>query len=369
LNTHGLLHDPDPRDWPRHRFGLPAGRWARLRGCSYWVTGAGTGFGQAIAVALTCAGAQVFLTGRRPEKLAETVEAVRRLGGPVEACHPVPADVTDEEQVARACRFIHDRCPSLHGLVNNAAVSQRQQFPWPLQQETPAYWRQLLAVNVTAPLLVTAAALPHMVRGGTLRVLFVTSEAGWAFTPGFGHYNVSKAALNSLGASFAEECAARYPNLDVQINVLVPGEAHTEMNRGSERSPYTIAGMVLLLLSHPPGGPNARFFHADGRHLPCGYAPPYDRSLLHDSAASARDAAYLIEEGYRGFNIICCGGRWYGLGQEEGAFEQQKLEQGQYLRCIQGESLEVVRAKIRYQQRLLRRAMRFAKRCVGFPRL
>ena len=303
MNTHGLLHDPNPRDWPRHRFGLPARRWARLRGYSYWVTGAGTGFGQAIAVALSCAGAQVFLTGRRPEKLAETVEAVRRLGGPVEACHLVPADVTDEEQVERACRGIRERCPSLHGLVNNAAVSQRRQSPWPLQLESPAYWRQLLAVNVTAPLLVTAAALPHMVRGGSLRVLFITSEAGWAFTPGFGHYNVSKAALNNLGASFGEECAARYPGVDVQINVLVPGEARTEMNQGSERSPYTIAGMVLLLLSHPPGGPNARFFHADGRHLSFGYSPPYDRSLLRDSVHEARLNATALADRKAGLTV------------------------------------------------------------------
>jgi NAD(P)-dependent dehydrogenase (short-subunit alcohol dehydrogenase family) len=285
MSTHGLLADPDPHQWQRHRFGLPRGRWECLRGCNYWITGAGTGFGQAMAVALSCAGAQVFLTGRRPEKLAETIEVVGQLGGPVGACHPVPADITDEQQVAEAARLIRERCPALHGVVNNAAVSQRRQSPWPLQDESPATWRQLVAVNVTAPLMVTSVALPHLVRSGAVRALFITSEAGWAFTPGFGHYNVSKAALNSLGASFAAECAHRYFGFDVQINVLVPGEARTEMNQGSQRSPYTVAGMVLLLLSHPPGGPNGRFFHADGRHLAFGYAPAYERSLLTDAGA------------------------------------------------------------------------------------
>ena len=280
MTTPGVPQDLDPRDWPRHRFGLPPGRWARLRGRSYWVTGAGTGFGRAMAAALACAGARVFLTGRRPEKLVETVEEIRRLGGAAADCHVLPTDVGDEAQVERACRLLRDRCPALDGLVNNAALPQRRQCLWPLQQESPAYWQQLVGVNVTGPLLVTAAALPHMVPGGAVRVLFMTSEAGWAFTPGFGHYNVSKAALNSLGASFAEECAARYPGLDVQINVLVPGEARTEMNQGSDRSPYTAACMALLLLSHPPGGPNARFFHADGRHLAVAYAAAYDRSLL-----------------------------------------------------------------------------------------
>ena len=81
--------------------------------------------------------------------------------------------------------------------------------------------------------------------------------------------------------------------MDVQINVLVPGEARTEMNQGSNRSPYTIAGMVLLLLSHSPGGPNGHFFHADGRHLAFGYSPPYDRSLLTDLPPVGRRPAFL----------------------------------------------------------------------------
>ncbi len=130
-------------------------------------------------------------------------------------------------------------------------------------------WDRILRTNVTAPWLLTQAILPHIVKGGTVRVLFITSEAGWAFTPGFGQYNISKAALNSLGACMAEECTARYPELDTQINVLVPGEARTEMNQGSTESPYTIASMALLLLSHPKGGPNGKFFHKDGRHLHC----------------------------------------------------------------------------------------------------
>jgi NAD(P)-dependent dehydrogenase (short-subunit alcohol dehydrogenase family) len=295
IATSGIPQNLDPREWRRHRFGLPQDRWARLRCESYWVTGAGTGFGQAMAVALACAGAHVYLTGRRSEKLADTVEWVRQSAGSADACQPLVADITDEAQVKRAFCVIRERHRPLSGLINNAALPQRPRSPWPLQDEASACWRNLLAVNVTAPLLVTAAAVPLMVAGGAVRVLFLSSEAGWAFTPGFGHYNVSKAALNNLGASFAEECAARYPELDVQINVLVPGEARTEMNRGSDRSPYDVVPMVLLLLSHPPGGPNARFFHADGRHLPFAYAPAHDRSLFTGRSAPGRFRAALAK--------------------------------------------------------------------------
>ena len=111
-------------------------------------------------------------------------------------------------------------------------------------------------------------------------MVFLTSEAGWASTPGFGAYNVTKSALNTLGASFAAECAARHPAADMQINVLVPGEARTEMNQGSTDSPYAIACMTLTLLSHPAGGPNGCFFHRDGRHLSFGHRGPYERTLV-----------------------------------------------------------------------------------------
>jgi NAD(P)-dependent dehydrogenase (short-subunit alcohol dehydrogenase family) len=119
-----------------------------------------------------------------------------------------------------------------------------------------------------------------MAKGGAVRVLFLSSEAGWAFTPGFGPYNVSKAALNNLGASMAAECAASYPNADIQMNILVPGEARTEMNQGSSESPYAITNIALILLSHPKGGPNGKFFHKDGKHMQFTYSLPYEKSLL-----------------------------------------------------------------------------------------
>ena len=62
---------------------------------------------------------------------------------------------------------------------------------------------------------------------------------------------------------------------NISINMLVPGEAHTEMNQGSTDSPYSLACMALTLLSHPSGGPNGCFFHRDGRHLAFAYTPPF----------------------------------------------------------------------------------------------
>jgi len=230
-------------------------------------------------VALACSEANVFLTGRRESKLKESIQEAEALGSPKSNCIVVPADVTSEEQIAAAVGLIEKTKSSLRGVVHSAGVAQPRRSRWPLTEETLESWRQILATNVLGAWLLTKGAFPLMVRGGAARVLLLSSEAGWADTPGFGQYNVSKAALNSLGASLAAECALHYPEADVQVNVVVPGEARTEMNQGSETSPYTLASLALLLLSHPAGGPNGRFFHRDGRHLEFGQTAPHASSL------------------------------------------------------------------------------------------
>jgi hypothetical protein len=52
------------------------------------------------------------------------------------------------------------------------------------------------------------------------------------------------------------------------------------MNQGSTESPYAVVSMVLVLLSHPPGGPNGFFFNRDGRHLAFAYTQEYPQPLL-----------------------------------------------------------------------------------------
>jgi len=232
-----------------------------------------------MTAALACAGARVFLTGWRQSKLYEAVDELRSLGISAEKFHVVPADVTSEEQIERAFGQIQTSCQALDGLINNAAVAQSTRFAFPLLQESLECWDEIMRVNLRAPWLVARTALPHMLISGVVKVLFITSEAGWGFAPGFGQYNVSKAALNSLTVNMAEECHARYPDMDIQINGLDPGQARTEMNRGSTRSPFIVACMALLLLSHPKGGPNGKFFSQDGRHLEYTMASAYEKPL------------------------------------------------------------------------------------------
>jgi NAD(P)-dependent dehydrogenase (short-subunit alcohol dehydrogenase family) len=278
--THGILQDANPADWKRHRFGLAPDRWTRLAGKVIWVTGAGTGFGQSLAVGLAAAGARVILSGRRRAKLEESCAEMRRFGIDPTACLICPVDITDPADVERAMTCITDRFGALDGVIANAGTFLTGLGQWPLMDQDPADWDRQFNLNVKAQWLVARAGLPLMAAGGETRILFITSEAGWAYTPSAGHYNVSKAALNNLGASLAAECADRYPDKDIQINVVAPGEARTEMNQGSDTSPYSLVSMALILLSHPRGGPNGRFFFKDGRHLAFAYAEPWDRPLM-----------------------------------------------------------------------------------------
>ncbi len=275
-----VMENADLAKWKEHLFGLTPERWDSLRGRSFWVTGAGTGYGRCLACALAAAGAQVFLTGRRVGKLQESIKEMRALKIPMENCVIIQADISNPEHVLEACEKVKNFCPTLNGLVNNAAMPSHPGVSDPLQSEPLEYWNRMMQVNLTTPWLLTKTIFPHMLRSGHARVLFVSSGAGLSSTPGFGIYNISKAALNSLAHSMAAEYAHSFPEEDIQMNILVPGEARTEMNQASTVSPYTVVSMALILLSHPRGGPNGRYFHRDGRHLSFGDTQPYAKPLI-----------------------------------------------------------------------------------------
>ena len=287
--TPGICQGAEPQNWREHHFGLSPPSWAALARKRFWVIGAGTGFGQAIAVALALAGARVFLTGRRAAKLAETREMAMAFGAAADRCAPLFCDAADQAQLAVAVSEIASDGGHLHGLVYCAALPSAG-FARPLQDLPLARWAAIMRTNVTGAWLTARAAMPLMLHSGGAHVVLLSSEAGWAGTAGFGPYNISMAALNSLGMSLAEEYAASHPQADIQVNVLVPGQARTEMNQGSTDSPFTAVPMMLLLLSQPAGGPNGSLFHRDGRHLPFGHKPPYCRPLNPDRAAGTNQA-------------------------------------------------------------------------------
>src|SRR5215212_8212272 len=96
---------------------------AELQGKTAWVTGAGTGIGEAGALALARAGAAVVLTGRREEPLRRVAVAIEAAGG---RALVEPGDMTDPAQIDRIVAAIRERLGRLDILVNNAGVNIRE---------------------------------------------------------------------------------------------------------------------------------------------------------------------------------------------------------------------------------------------------
>lgn len=272
---------PAPRylQYSAEALGVKPQQWDSLANKSFWVTGGGTGFGQSMALCLATAGAQVFISGRRVEKLEETVALLRSPGLPEPACLPVVVDLRNPANIEKACAFVAERCNGrLDGLINNAALPGSH-GPAPLLTAGSDNWDEMFAVNLRAPWLLSRTMAPVMAQTGRIRILNITSTAGWAGTAGFGIYNISKAALNSLTMSLAEELQVAFPGADVQVNALDPGQACTEMNHGSTESPDSILPAAIKLLSQPGNGPNGKFFHKDGRRLDFAFSRAYDKEL------------------------------------------------------------------------------------------
>lgn len=145
------------------------------------VTGGGTGIGRALVRALAARGRGVIAVGRRPHPLEETAAASPLI-------EPVAADVSGPVGRAAVVEAVGER--EVAALVHNAGVLEPV---GPLLDASPDALREALAINVEAPIHLTRALSPRLVRGS--RVLQVSSGAAHRPVPGWGAYCLSKAAL------------------------------------------------------------------------------------------------------------------------------------------------------------------------------
>ena len=182
------------------------------------ITGASRGLGRAAAARLHERGASVAVNVRDQ---ARADEVARSLG---ERALAVPGDITaagiPEEIASRTL----DRFGRLDILVNNAAHAASTRF----EQLGVAEWRLALETNMTAPFLLTRAALPAMKAQSYGRVINISSSAGrMVSTLGGAHYTASKAGLIGLTRAAAKELG----KFGVTVNVICPGMIDTELTR------------------------------------------------------------------------------------------------------------------------------------------
>jgi len=229
------------------------------------VTGAGSGYGMALSVALLHYGANVILLGREENKLLNTIEIAQsfELGKSIKP-YVALCDITNMQNIEESIEKIKVKFGSIDILINCAAIPAANDAS--LSTVSEERWDDMMSVNVRAQWLISKEVLKLM-NNKIARVLFFTSGAGWADTDGYGLYNISKAALNSLTVSMAQEYQNKYALKKISINGINPGEAHSEMNSGSQISPFIVCNMVFKILSTKKNIPNGKFFHRDGRYI------------------------------------------------------------------------------------------------------
>ncbi|MBS7540055.1 SDR family NAD(P)-dependent oxidoreductase [Ancylobacter lacus] len=212
-----------------------------LEGQVALITGAGSGIGRAMAVAFLAAGARVLAVDRLAEGLEGLASSVRA----PESLALHHADLTDPVAIRGILAAAETRFGPVDVVCNNAGMLDRMM---PLDETDDPLWEQVMAVNLTAPMRLTRAALPAMLARG--RGVFVNTASIASFQGGRGgvSYTVSKHGL--LGLTRA--VAAAYGAQGIRCNAVAPGSVKTSLAAGA---PPSEAGWELRqkgLATRPP---------------------------------------------------------------------------------------------------------------------
>ena len=225
-----------------------------MRDLCVWITGAGTGIGQAIALACAAAGARVALTGRTAAALEQTRAVVEAAGGTAVV---VAADVTDEHAVTRAYQAVVDAFGPPAVLVNNAGANAKRRH-W--AQLSPADMAMVVDVNLKGPFLCTLAVLPAMRAAGGGTIIHVASVAGTGIFAVTGPaYTAAKHGARALSATLNAEEGIH----GIRSICINPGEVATPImdqrprppsaaDRALMVQPQDIAAAAVFAATLPP---------------------------------------------------------------------------------------------------------------------
>jgi NAD(P)-dependent dehydrogenase (short-subunit alcohol dehydrogenase family) len=193
---------------------------SRFAGKRCFITGAASGIGRATALLLAGHGAELYLTDRNADGLAQTVADARALGAQVPEFRAL--DISNYDEVASFAAEIHAKHPSMDIVMNIAGVSA-----WgTVDRLTHEQWTKMVAINLMGPIHVIESFLPLMVaahRGGHL--VNVSSAAGLIGLPWHAAYSASKFGLRGLSEVLRFDLARHR----IGVSVVVPGAVNTPL--------------------------------------------------------------------------------------------------------------------------------------------
>jgi glucose 1-dehydrogenase len=216
-----------------------------LKGQKALVTGANSGIGKAVAIALGEAGADVVVNYVRGEDSArEVVENISETGSNAIA---LQADISQEAQVEQMFRAMFDEFGTVDILVNNAGLQQDAAF----DKMTLQQWNTVIGINLTGQFLCAREAVREFKRRGVREQVSVAAgkiicmSSVHEVIPWGGHanYAASKGGVMLLMKSMAQELAP----FRIRINSICPGAIRTPINRTAWDTPEAYESLLTLI--------------------------------------------------------------------------------------------------------------------------
>ena len=188
------------------------------------VTGANRGFGLAITMDLSKAGATVIMLGRDLGSLEYAYDAVVNAGYKEPILYPLDLEGATPENYQELQDNVLEKFDKLDGLIHNAAILGAQM---PIEQYDIKLWYSTLQINLSAPFMLTQFLIPALVKSEDARILFLSSSVGREARAYWGAYSVSKFGIEGFAKTLSEELE----KTNITVNTVNPGKLRTEMRR------------------------------------------------------------------------------------------------------------------------------------------
>lgn len=226
----------------------------KLAGQSALVTGASSGIGEGVALALGEAGANIVVNyNSNPDSANAVVEKIKAFGSKAIA---IQADVSKEESVQAMFKQMIEEFGTIDILVNNAGLQKDAKF----DEMTLAQWQTVIDINLTGQFLCAREAIREFLHRGpvperslaTGKIICMSSVHELIPWAGHVNYASSKGAIKMLMQSLAQE----YGDRKIRVNSICPGAIQTPINRAAWETPQALNSLMTLIPYNRIGQPS-----------------------------------------------------------------------------------------------------------------